>query len=204
MNMNLRSIIAAMLFMAYLPISYAEDAKTYLAAHAGVQLGSKWPASLNWGEVSLDEDFKMNQGFHGGLMLGRDYEKSRYELEYQHGKADMQNNGLSEGPSGSARYDLFFINAYRKKEIKPNVNGYLGAGIGWAKLKFFNPCECMSNASGDGLAFQLRAGLEYQHTAGRYVFAQYSHLFLPSTDAETIQYHRHNFGTATIGYRIVF
>src|SRR3569832_1994525 len=90
--------------------------------YAGVQggvnnLGGTWNANVSLGPgVTLPGVANTKRGTHFGVFGGRQTERARFELEWQHGSFDV--TGLSRGPvsqsiSSSGHYDAVTANAYR-------------------------------------------------------------------------------------------
>lgn len=205
--------------MALCGIAAAADEPSphyYLGLQAGRNNLDNWNADVSFGAgVTLPGKVELDQGMHGGLVFGRQTEHARYEIEYQRGSFDLQSielGPLKEAAGGSGHYEALTLSAYRTERLSDSVSGYLGAGIGFGKTKlpsasFSTGCHCFPAASGNGLAWQLRAGLEYDFAAAHKGFIQYTHLGLPSPDSGStpgVDYDRKQIGIIGLGYRYVF
>lgn len=190
-----------------------EKVNYYLGGHAGVSMASGWPAKVDFGAgVRVDGRLSLDNDTHYGLILGRETEKARFELEYQAGNLDLtqvQAGAMSQSTNGRLKYDLLTFNAYRTHAFDPQWKGYAGLGIGWGKVRFPEAgfpgvCNCFPATSDGGLAYQGRLGLEYGFGEGHKLFTQYSWMSLPgATSGGTpgVEYPRRGVGALTIGYR---
>lgn len=188
----------------------------YLGLQGGRNNLNNWNADVSLGAgVTLPGKVNLDQGTQGGLILGRQTEHARYEIEYQHGSFDLQAINLgsqTQTVGGSGHYDALTLNAYRTESLSESISGYLGAGIGFGKTKlpgagFSSGCHCFPAASGNGLTYQLRAGLEYDLAAPHKAFIQYTLLSLPGPDSGSnpgVEYDRKQIGIIGLGYRYIF
>lgn len=189
------------------------------ANYAGVHIGqnnlSSWPAEVNFGGVSAQGHLSLNDSTHGGLMIGRQTENARFELEYQQGRIDIssvQVGPVSQGADARGKYQVIMLNAYRTFVLRPNLNAYVGAGVGWGSVKLpslppVSGCNCFPAASDKDLALQARAGAEYLVAAGHGIFLQYTALRLPGANSggvPSVSYSRRTIGAVGVGYRATF
>ena len=187
----------------------------YIGAHLGQNNLSDWPAEVNFGGVTSRGRLGLDDGLHGGVMVGRQTENARFEVEYQQGRLDI--TSVSLGPvnrseDARGKYQVLMLNAYRTFVIRPNLNAYVGAGIGWASVKLpglppLNGCNCFPAASEKDVAFQARVGAEYEFSLGHRLFLQYSALRLPSANSggvPSVSYAHKNVSAITAGYRMNF
>ena len=189
----------------------------YLGAHIGRNALDSWPATVNFGAgVRTGAALSLDAGSHYGLILGRQTEKARFELEYQRG--DLKLTGVrvgaaSEAASGRLRYDAFTINAYRTHDFNADWKGFAGVGIGWGSVdlpaaSFGGSCKCFPATSDSGLLYQGRLGLEYAVAPEHKLFAQYTWLRLPGADSGSVtpgvEYPNRTLGALSVGYRKTF
>lgn len=201
-----------------------EEARYY----GGVQFGrnnlDEWSNQVKLGAgVKVDGRTVTDAGSVAGLVLGRQVVKTedgeqkitRYEVEYQRGKFDVQGveiGAFSEAATGKGKYQALTLNAYRQKPWNENWSGYAGLGIGWGKAELprvalSNGCDCVGEASKSGLVLLARAGVEYRFNQHHNAFVQYTFLNMqgPSSGSTPgVDYSRKWIGAAAIGYRYLF
>ena len=188
--------------------------------YAGVQggvnnLGGTWNANVSLGPgVTLPGVANAKRGTHFGVFGGRQTERARFELEWQHGSFDV--TGLSRGPvsqsiSSSGHYDAVTANAYRFQPVwDQRIDIYGALGIGWGRVNmpemgFTTPhCDCFRAASKSGFAWLARAGAEYKLGEQDRLFLQYTFLALPRPGSHStpgVEYSHKNVGSVAAGYR---
>lgn len=203
--------------MAAAEMNQEEEAKLYIGVHGGINLSHNWSSQVNLGSgVSAPGSIKTTSGPHLGIMIGRQSEHARFELEYQQGQAKVSQvrlGGSARAGSGHVSYEALTLNAYRREALSDDKawQGFLGAGIGWGKSKSpaqvdINGCPCFDKSvQGSGLLYQLRAGVEREISKASFIHLQYTHLFLPALKAQLgADFGRNNIGAISIGYRKVF
>lgn len=192
----------------------AQDAEPvrYWGVHAGVNTLKDWNAQVDFGfGTPLAGRADLERGVHGGLVVGRQSEHLRYELEYETGRIGFERlslDPLSAAVSGKGRYHALFANAYRTDRLSERIDSFVGGGIGWGRVKLpllglGANCNCFGPAAKSGFAWQLRAGLGYRLSAQSNLTLQYTWLSLPRPEAEGppgIHYARKRFGAVTLGY----
>lgn len=190
----------------------AADPVRYWGAHAGVNTLKDWDAQVDFGfGTPRTGRADLERGAHGGLMVGRQSEHARYELEYETGRIEVERltlAPLSQAVNGKGRYHALFANAYRTDRLSERVDSFVGGGIGWGRVKLpllglGANCDCFGPASKSGFAWQLRAGLGYRVSEQASVTLQYTWLSLPRPEAEGppgIRYDSKRFGAFTLGY----
>ncbi|WP_209587416.1 outer membrane beta-barrel protein [Massilia sp. BHUDP2] len=188
------------------------DPVRYWGAHAGVNTLKDWDAQVDFGfGTPRSGHADLDRGVHGGLMVGRQSEHLRYELEYETGRIEVERltlDPLSQAVNGKGRYHALFANAYRTDRLSERIDSFVGGGIGWGRVKLPQlglgaNCNCFGPASKSGFAWQLRAGLGYRVSDQASVSLQYTWLSLPRPEAEGppgIRYDRKRFGAVTLGY----
>lgn len=188
----------------------------YVGAHLGQNNLSGWPAEVDFGGVTAQGRLGLEDGAHGGVMIGRQIDNAyRYDVEYQQGRLDISSVSLgpvSRANSARGKYQALMLNGYRTFVLRPNLNLYAGAGIGWGSVKLpslppLNGCNCFTSASDKGFAFQVRAGAEYELSLGHRLFLQYTALRLAGSGSDTVpsvNYGRKTVSAITAGYRMNF
>jgi len=209
---NLRQCCVAAAAALFAMGAGAAEPVRYWGVHAGVNTLKSWDAQVDFGfGAPIGGRADLDRGVHGGLMVGRQSEHARYELEYETGRikvARLTLDPLSEAVNGKGRYHALFANAYRTDRLSERIDAFVGGGIGWGRVKLpqlglGNSCNCFGPASKSGFAWQLRAGLGYRVSDQASVTLQYTWLALPRPEAEGppgIRYDRKRFGALTLGY----
>ena len=197
--------------------AFAAQPGYYAGVHGGVNNLEDWSANVTLGPgVNLPGNLALDNGTHFGLIVGRQTENARFELELQGGKFDItsiQLGLLQQNVAASGRYEAFTLNAYRTHAFAERVTGYAGLGIGWGRaslpaMGFTAGCNCFAPASKGGLAYLGRLGVEYRLGDRHNVFAQYTFLRLPKVNSgggtPSTEYGRKSVGIAGVGYRYLF
>lgn len=100
-----------------------------------------------------------------------------------------------------------------KLKPEPQWRTWLGAGLGLADLSYpsasaLSGCNCLRQASGSGLAFQLKLQAERQVGDNTYLFAQVGRVWLPSVSTtqgvQTTEYGRWGVNNLAVGVRWSF
>ena len=196
--------------------AFAAEPAYYAGVHGGVNNLEDWSADVTLGPgVSLPGSLTLDHGSNFGLIIGRQTENARFELELQGGKFDVtgiQLGLLQQNVSAGGRYDALTFNAYRTHPFAERLTGYAGLGIGWGRaslpqLGFTAGCNCFASASESGFAYLGRLGLEYRLGDRHNLFAQYTWLRLPKINSggtPGTEYARKGVGIASVGYRYTF
>lgn len=191
----------------------------YFGVQGGINnLGGSWKANVALGPgITLPGSVASKRGMHFGLFGGRQTERARFELEYQHGSFDL--TGLSLGPvtqsiSASGSYDAFTVNAYRYEPVwGDRMNIYGGIGVGWGRVSLPQmgfttpPCNCFPSASRSGATWLARVGTEFNMDADNKLFLQYTFLTLPrpgSRSTPGVEYNKRTVGAVAVGFRHTF
>lgn len=195
---------------------HAAEPASYAGIYGGANNLKRWPATVGLGPgVSLPGELSLDGGGHVGVMIGRQTDNARFELEFQAGKFDVtaiQVGGVRQQVSSGGDYKALTFNAYRTQPFTAALTGYAGLGVGWGsaslpQLGFTGGCSCFPAASGSGLAYQARAGLEYKLSERHHTFAQYTLLSLPkvsSGGSPGVSYSRKRVNVLAVGYRYAF
>jgi hypothetical protein len=195
----------------------AEPVFNYIAGSIGKHDISRWDAKVDLGnDVVFPGEVKIDDKPAFSLLAGRQYENSKYEIEYQRGgykASEIMLNGLTQGVSSSGSYQALTLNAYRLHEFRHDLEGSLGIGVGWGEAKLpqlgFNAgCQCFPAASNSGFVWQLRVGFEYRVGQLNRLGISYTYLFDmkgPESMGETprISYPDKDIGTLAITLRRV-
>lgn len=207
---------------AALPISaYAnevaddsDDRHIYVGSHIGINEGANWPAKVDFGSgVVLDGSLRTKAKLHAGAQLGYQHDHLRVEVEFQRGGLNVKEFSLgilSGADQGSINYSTLMVNGHRRVDITDKLGLTLGAGAGLARLHFpqiktGTNCNCLTDFSKNGFAYQFRGGLEYKISETIQLVGQYNRLFLRSNsndDSPLTQYSKVHFGVTTMGVRI--
>jgi len=195
-----------------------EEPFNYFALHLGLHDVQEWPAKVSLGNgIEFPGLVLLDATLEYGLQVGREYEKSRYEVEYQRGGYKASNialNALSQDASGTGHYQALTINAYRTRDFSERTAGYLGAGIGYGaarlpRMGFSGGCQCFPQADSSGLVWQVRIGLERLIGTHSRAGLQYTRIFgMPGPGSgralPAVQYPDKDIDTLSIVYRREF
>lgn len=100
-----------------------------------------------------------------------------------------------------------------KRLPEPLWRTWLGAGVGLANLSYpsasaISGCNCLREASGNGLAYQLKLQFERQVNENTYLFAQLGRVWLPpvgtTQGAQHTEYGRWGINNLMVGVRWAF
>ncbi|MBQ5939958.1 MULTISPECIES: outer membrane beta-barrel protein [unclassified Massilia] len=203
--------VVSLLALVSVQANAAEPVK-YWGVHAGANTLDEMNARIDFGSgTPFDGHADLKRGLHGGLMVGRQSEHARYELEVEQGLFKVERLSLgavSEPKDARGRYQVLFANAYRTDRLSDSIDSFFGAGIGWGRIKLPRlglgaNCDCFGPASKSGFAWQVRAGLGYRVSEQASVSLQYTLLKLPTPEAggpPEIRYERKRFGAVSLGY----
>lgn len=189
-----------------------EPAQRYVSAHLGVNKLSNWPGRVDFGGPQVDARLELDRGAHLGAALGRQRGAARYEVEYQHGRVDIERAAvaaLSQAADGSGHYDVLTANALRDLLVRPGVTLYGGVGLGLARVQLphidlANGCRCLGEADETGFAWQARIGAEHRVGQAGRVFGQLGYLRLPGPESSSVSYRSKGVGVLSVGYRHLF
>jgi hypothetical protein len=192
-RVSLRLLLAAGILLASMPAALAQqDAEeefpfNYLGLAAGLHDVDAWPAQISLGNgVNFEGGVTLEEDLAFGLQIGREYENSRYELEYQRGGfavATISLGSLSEDVDGdTGHYEALTLNALRLHDFTERFTGYAGLGIGMGRALlpaqgFRGGCQCFPEAEESGFVWQARVGLEYRIGERARLGMHYSRLF---------------------------
>lgn len=183
---NLYKLVACVcIFFASNPVFSQQNLMKnyYVGIQGGTHFLDNWPANAKLGEtVDLRGNVDFSDRFQVGGIIGRQTKHARFEAEYQHGFYDIADITLgrihsnsSGSGSGSGNYQAATFNAYWRINLYKDFSAFLGGGVGWGRSTVshanFNPhCDCFSPAKKNGLAYQGRAGIEYQFKKNQHFF----------------------------------
>jgi opacity protein-like surface antigen len=152
----------------------AEPASPYYAGlHLGAHGHDDWPASVDFGGVRSQGQLSLRSNLHAGLLLGRQRERARFELEWQHGVLPVRSvtlGPIQQAAGQRGHYDALTLNALYQVPFSGPWSGLLGGGLGWGRavlpaVPFDNGCQCVAAAQRSGASYQLRLGAAYQADA---------------------------------------
>lgn len=211
---------AALTTLAAPALAQSSTATTEPRVYMGLQLGrhnlDSWDNQVRLGPgVALDGKVHTDAGNVFGVVLGRQSENARYELEYQRGAFDVRRielGAVNQPVSGSGKYQALTLNAYRQEAFNAQWSGYAGVGLGWGKadvprIDLSNGCNCVGEAAKSGLTLLARAGVEYRFDQHHNAFAQYTLLRVPGPSAggtPGVSYDKQWIGALAVGYRYLF
>lgn len=208
-------IAAALLALPLSALAQSADAtqeSRYWSVQAGMNSLSHWPAMVDFGGPQADASLGLERGAQFGAAWGKQYDKARYELEYQHGRFDIDSVTISsrtEQVSASGKYDVLTANALRSVAINPDWSVYAGLGIGIGRvslpgIRLASGCKCISEASKSRFTYLVRTGAEYRLSNTGFGFVQLSWMKLPGSSSgamPSVTYPKRGVGTLGFGYR---
>lgn len=224
LSAGIRPVLAMVLFAAT-PVVLAQQSVaeefpfTYLGLHAGVHDVDQWPATISLGNaVSFEGGVTLQQDLAFGLQIGREYENSRYEVEYQRGAYEVDSinlNAMSENlQGGTGHYEALTLNALRMHDFTERFTGLVGLGIGMGRAVlpaqgFSGGCQCFPAAENEGFIWQARLGVEYRAGERGWLGLHYSRLFnmqgpQEESGAPSIVYADRDIDTLAISFRWEF
>ena len=202
------------------PAAAAQDEESpyYAGVHVGMHDVDEWNGQVELGKgIAFDGRVGLDSKWAAGLVIGREYEHSRLELEYQQGRYGVTDIALGvqrAAASGSGKYQALTANVYRFAQLYKRLDGYAALGIGWGKaslpqLGFQAGCQCFAAADESGFIWQWRLGLEYNVSDTNSLFLQYTSLMdLPgpvsAAGFPSVRYEDKDAGSVTIGWRARF
>jgi opacity protein-like surface antigen len=195
----------------------SDEPENYFAGHLGIHNLDDWDARVSLSDtVGFNGYLQIDSSWQGGILLGREYDNYRYEIELQELNFNVTSvsvNGVSESKSrrdGHLRAVTF--NANRMFEIDNNFEAFAGLGIGWGETElpskgFENGCTCFPEADESGLLWQARLGLDYEYNEHTEFFIQYTRILNmrgPSVKYTQpgVIYSEEDVSTISIGVRI--
>lgn len=205
------TVLAALLTTGLAHAQHVPTAR-YVSAHAGLNNVSHWPARVKFGGPEMQANLELKRGANLGLVFGRQYGPARYELEYQHGRFDIERarlGNVAQAVDASGKYHLVTVNALRDLYVRGALTVYGGVGLGVARVELphialTSGCRCLAQADKTGFAFQGRIGAEHQLGAAGRVYAQLGYMKLPgptSAGQSKISYRSRSAGVISVGYR---
>lgn len=212
----MKTMVGLTLALGVSSVSLAADVPDwYLAGHLGANRLSSWAAAVDFGGVTADGQLGLSRGNHAGLMLGRQSEHAKLELELVQGRFKIdriQLSDVSETVNAHGKYQAVLANLYRHDALSGNWRAFAGLGAGWGKVElpallFSSGCQCLGPAARSGAVYQARLGIAYQPAGGDAVALQYSYLSMPGPRREglpAVQYGRRGVGALTASYTHYF
>ncbi len=201
MNTSIRAsrLLAAALLC--LPLAVSAGESRYWSAQAGLNNLSRWPAS--------DAELGLKRGPQFGIAWGKQHKRARYELEYQHGRINVEHasvGGIGGAVDSKGSYNVLTANALRQLPLNHawSLYGGVGVGVGRTKLPHIglpSACTCMAAAGKSGFAWQAKAGTELRVSNSGQAFLQLGWLSVPGPEASSIDYPRRGFAVVGLGFR---
>jgi len=193
------------------PQAHTADIR-YFAAHVGMNKLANWPGEVNFGGPVVAANLELSPGANIGLIWGKQRERARYEIEYQHGNIDIDRVTLgtrAAAVDASGSYDVLTANALHQRSYSQNGTVYAGLGVGIGRVKLptidiVPNCNCLSANDKTGFVWQVRTGIEHRITASGLVFGQIGYLKVPgpkSEDTAGASYRNRGFAVLSVGYR---
>jgi opacity protein-like surface antigen len=132
--------------------------------------------------------YSLDSALNWGVSAGYQYSHFRIEAEFQDIRADASGatvGRLQANMTDEMQYYVGFLNAYAMVWLDSDFKAFFGGGIGYATgtsptISLTRGCACIVNGDADGVAWQLRGGLEYNIDNNLRAFVQYSHIGLPA------------------------
>ncbi len=196
-----------------------EAPRYYLGLHGGMNQLTEWPAKVRLGApVVIDGKAELKSGYAAGVVIGRQREHTRIELEYQQGGLKLKGlelGAVAEPVAGDkGRYRALTLNGLLTGKFTERWHAYGGVGVGFGRVdlpagEFSSGCNCFPKVSGNGLVVLAKLGTEYQfdRDGNHRAYLQYTWLSMrgpSSSGSPGIEYDRKLFGAVTLGYRYVF
>ena len=216
LRLNAVPALAALALLTVPQLALAQSPGYYVGLHAGANDLKHWPASVGFGAgVKAQGRLTLDHGANIGLAVGRRTENARFEFEYQRGRFQLRGTDLGSvgsSASGAGHYETFLFNADRVLPVNGALAAYVGGGLGWGSVSFPSAgsaggCNCFGSASGNGLAYQGRVGLEYTLGNGPNLYLQAGWISLPggsSGGTPGVEYPRRGTATLDAGVRLRF
>lgn len=197
----------------------SEEPENYVSAKIGWHDAERWKGVVDLGnQVRFDGRVATDPTWLGGLAVGREYEHSRFEIEFQQGNFEGTSillNGLSESQSDAdGHYRALTINATRMFELNERFEAFAGVGLGWGEVDlpsmgFANACDCFPEASESGFIWQGRLGIDYLYGRSTTFFAQFTRIFdfagpVSDSIAPGVSYSERDITSFAVGIRYRF
>ena len=179
-----------------------------------------------------DEEQKQKRLQAGATTNPQQDERQPMRIELELWNASVKRNTIAVAaqivrPNDNIKPTALFVNAaipiaqsdelYTPEDPKrlpePLWRTWLGAGVGFAKLSYpgasaISGCNCLREASGNGLTFQVKLQAERQVNENTYLFAQLGRVWLPAVNttqgAQHTEYGRWGINNLAIGVRWAF
>ena len=204
-----------------------------LPGSASYDRGSLWGVTLGYQFLREEDEQKRLEREVKAKAEGKKLEEPqpvRAELEWWN--AAVKRNTVHVAaetvhPNDTVKPRVLFLNAampiaesdeqYQpedpKRKPEPLWRTWLGVGVGYANLSYpsasaLSGCNCLREASGHGLAYQIKLQAERQIDENTYLFGQIGRVWLPSVSttqgAQTTEYGRWGINNLAIGVRWAF
>ncbi len=179
-------------------------AATVLAAGfvvAGAAQAEGWSRDGVYGAVKGGVTQAQNQsfeveydtGFTGGVAVGKKFGNMRAEVEGIYEESDV------DGFDGKTEFYGAMVNGYHDFANSTRFTPYVGAGVGYGKVRYSSDTAGVDSASEDTLAYQGIAGVGYELNPCWTLTGEYR--YLGTTEAADTRYQSHS---ALAGLRYTF
>lgn len=157
--------------------------------YAGVKAGATQPQNQSF-EAEYDT------GFTGGAFVGKKMGNYRAELEGIYEQSDAEILGAIEGKT---KFSGAMVNGLYDFKNASRFTPYVGAGIGYGKVRYSSDTAGVDSSSEDTLAYQGIAGVGYELNPCWTLTGEYR--YLGTTKAGDTRYQSHS---ALAGVRYSF
>lgn len=145
--------------------------------YAGVKAGVTQPQ-----DQSFNTEY--DTGFTGGAFVGKKFGNIRAELEGIYEQSDV------DGFDGKTEFYGAMANGYYDFKNASRFTPYLGAGLGYGKVRYSSDTAGVDSASEDTLAYQGIAGVGYELNPCWTLTGEYR--YLGTTKAADTRYQSHS------------
>ena len=214
------------------PVNVGLGASVQLHGRASYDRGTLWGATLGY-QFLREEDEQDKEKRLAAVSRGetpKEAQPMRAELEFWN--ASVTRNTIQVAaetvhPNDKVKPRALFLNVAipigeseeffqpedPKRLPEPLWRTWLGAGVGPANLSYPSAsalagCNCLRQASGSGLAYQLKLQFERQVSENTYLFAQIGRVWLPGVSTtqgtQATDYSRWGMNNLAVGVRWAF
>lgn len=174
-----------------------------LVAVAGAAQADAWSRDGMYATVkggvtqAQDQSFgvEYDTGFTGGAAVGKKFGNYRAELEGIYEESDVDVSGLD----GKTEFYGAMANGYYDFANTTRFTPYVGAGIGYGKVRYSSDTAGVDSTSEDTLAYQGIAGVGYELNPCWTLTGEYR--YVGTTKAADTRYQSHS---ALAGLRYTF
>jgi OmpA-OmpF porin, OOP family len=154
--------------------------------YAGVKAGATQAQNQSF-------NTEYDAGFTGGAFVGKKMGNYRAELEGIYEESDV------DGANRTTEFSGALVNGYYDFKNASRFTPYVGAGIGYGKVRYSSDTAGVNSSSEDALAYQGVAGVGYELNPCWTLTGEYR--YLGTTEAGDTRYQSHS---ALAGVRYSF